>query len=403
MGPALTHCLLFLHSADVALLLSRCTYCRLYSPMSTTSPLSIAHDAQGEFSLSGSSMLTSLNISYNAIETFPSFALYPSRRLRVFDARNNAPTFHVSYAGLGPATRYCGDDVPPLVLVDDPRLCVTQKKEVEGMSPCYYVVCGKHLYGYATVCKDGTAAVVPYYYMCDGVDDGCHDELLCQPFPAIRSGGNLQEQHPLCQDIADCFPGQALLHFDAADVVYLTAPPRDGPDPFCPMNADFSTRLFFTRSLDGSPWRQEIADGPRRLTMGTQLVTDTVRQAVDVVIEALYHPGTPDPDVTCTITYHMSTALYRAWLWDDGLTSETSPETTVASEPGGSARRSSREPLISAVAGCLAALFFCVCLGLALFLRRKRGAHLHRLRLDNLAPCTPQHILEGVSLIDANS
>jgi len=157
----------------------------------------------------GSSTLTFLNISHNDIETFPSFALFPSQRLRVFDARRNAPEFTISYAGLGPAMRYCGDRGPPLVLLDDSDHCYSVGKTAEGIGSCYYVGCG-HYYGRREECDDGVKRFVPLFTECDGIDDGCQDESFCLPSPAFRSSEGSSEQDPFCQDIADCSPVEPL-------------------------------------------------------------------------------------------------------------------------------------------------------------------------------------------------
>ena len=362
----------------------------LRSPM--PSHLSIV--AQDDFSLFGSSMLFSLNISHNHIETFPSFALYPSRRLRVFDARHNAPDFKVSYAGLGPAMRFCRDDVRSVVLLDNPSHCGTGVSQVGGIASCYYVICKGNIYGFpALPCDDGATRSMPYYLHCDGVNNGCGDEAACQPLPAIRSSN----QNPDCQAVADCFPDRASLHFDG-DLVYFTTPLGAESNPSCPMHVNVSTRLFFTRNA--LPWTQEIGDGPRRLTIEVEMQMNRSLQSVAVVVQTMYHPAFFLNPVRCGITYEIKDALLSGllgFLPDDEVTFETPVMTTVASEPG-SAHHTSKAPLISTIAGGLAALFLCLCLGLALTLRRTRRTRLHMRRLDSLAPLVPQHLLEAVRL-----
>jgi hypothetical protein len=302
-------------------------------------PLPVAQD---DFSLFGSSTLIFLNISHNDIETFPSFALFPSRRLRVFDARHNAPEFTVSYAGLGPAMRYCGNRGPPLVLLDDSDHCYPVGKTAEGIGSCYYVTCGGS-YGRREECDDGVKRFVPFFTECDGIDDGCQDESICLSFPAIRSSEGSSEQDPFCQDIADCFPGRASLHFDG-DLAYLT-PLVDGMDPSCPMHVDVSTRLFFTRNV--SPWRQEIVDGPRRLTMEIYF---RLTPSFAVVAKTMYHSGFSKYPVECWITYEVTAALDLALL--AGVPDDLVPATTTqrpAEQSGGGAKQSAIAIIVVAV------------------------------------------------------
>lgn len=281
-------------------------------------------------------MLTSLDISHNDIEIFPSFALYPSKHLRVFAARHNAPNLKVSYAGLGPAMRYCGGDGPPIVLLDDPTHCSTVVKEAEERN-CFYVNCGP-VYKILRECNDGVKKFIPYHYLCDEIDDGCKDEI-CQPIPIFRSSEGSSEQNPACQDIVDCFPGRASLHIDG-DLVYLRAPLVDGMGSSCPIHIDFSTRLFFTRNL--TPWKQEIVDGPRRLTMdvtihiGHSFQSTTV--VATVIARTVYHSGFSNKSLPCSIIYVISTAAYvlQGLVSDESVLVTTTQHPTAPSDQSGS-------------------------------------------------------------------
>lgn len=97
----------------------------------------------------------------------------------------------------------------------------------------------------------------------------------------------------------------------------------------------------------------------------------------------------PDVLLSCTLFYAVgspSTATKDTTA--DPLTTPLSGMVEPAREGSGGL------PLVPVVAGCLAALLLCLTLGFALW--RKRRAYLHSLRLDNLAPRTPKHVLESV-------
>jgi hypothetical protein len=105
----------------------------------------------------------------------------------------------------------------------------------------------------------------------------------------------------------------------------------------------------------------------------------------------------PDVLLSCTLLYSLGRGPSTA-------TKDTTadPVTTPFSGMVEPAREGSGGlPLVPVVAGCLAALLLCLSLGFVLW--RKRRAYFHSLRLDNLAPRTPKHVLESVGSQERSS